>query len=436
MENEITQINNRNLTDTMNKDFELSHIIGLNTKLREPVQSHPLMNETIIYSVGGIVITEDLSEKNNQVFFRHGSQDISCFKISNTGRFLAVGFTRGEQNFDKKLPVSIILWDYQNKEILYELTGLFKAVTSITFSNDDKFISALSQENSFFIWEVDTGIKCYSRIYEHKIDLIYWTAILSGTNTSGRSDYTITITSVNGLIYLHLFFELKSMQYNTRQSKFTLPSTGLVRYFTCALYDSSVNALYLGTSGGEICVFSIDNLIFKMSFNAINNGVTSILLLRDENCLIVGGGDGRVKKIARDGFNSNDLKHSVIQEIQFNARISSMSMMSDFREVICSLANGFVYRILIRDLSYSLHSIAHLNNVNDICFMNQPRQIQVEHENISTSKSPQTSINDKCFTVDDYGSLYIWDLNDFEVRGMLQGDSGAKCLAWGDDGIN
>ena len=172
MENEISQINNRNMTDTMNKDFELSHIIGLNTKLREPVQSHPLMNETIIYSVGGIVITEDLSEKNNQVFFRHGSQDISCFKISNTGRFLAVGFTRGEQNYDKKLPVSIILWDYQNKEILYELTGLFKAVTSITFSNDDKFISALSQENSFFISELDTGIKCYSRIYEHKIDLI------------------------------------------------------------------------------------------------------------------------------------------------------------------------------------------------------------------------------------------------------------------------
>ena len=226
------------------------------------------------------------------------------------------------------------------------------------------------------------------------------------------------------------------MQYNTRQSKFTLPSTGLVRYFTCALYDSSVNALYLGTSGGEICVFSIDNLIFKMSFNAINNGVTSILLHRDENCLIVGGGDGRVKKILRDGFNSNDLKHTVIQEIQFNARISSMSMMSDFREVICSLANGSVYRILIRDLSYSLHSIAHINNVNDICFKNQPRHIQVEHQNISTSRSPQTIINDKCFTVDDNGSLYIWDLNDFEVRGLLQGDSGAKCLAWGDDGIN
>jgi len=436
MENEISQINNRNMTDTLNKDFELSHIIGLNTKLREPVQSHPIMNETIIYSVGGIVITEDLSEKNNQVFFRHGCQDISCFKISNTGRFLAVGFTRGETNFDKKLPVSIIVWDYQNKEILYELTGLYKAVTSIGFSNDDKFISALSQENSFFIWELDTGIKCYSRIYEYKIDLIYWTAIILGNNTSGRPDYTVTITSVNGLLYLQLFFELKSMQYNTRQSKFTLPSTGLVRYFTCALFDSGVNALYLGTSGGEICVFSIDNLIFKMSFNAINNGVASILFHRDENCLIVAGGDGRVKKIARDGFNSNELKHSIIQEIKFSAKISSLSMGSDSREVICALANGCVYRILIADLSYSLHSIAHITNVNDICYMNKPRPIQVENDNNSTSRPAHSNINDKCFTVDDYGSLYIWDLNDFDVRGMLQGDSGAKSLAWGDDGIN
>jgi hypothetical protein len=34
-----------------------------------PVQCHPKMNETILYSVGGKVISEDLSDKNNQVFF-------------------------------------------------------------------------------------------------------------------------------------------------------------------------------------------------------------------------------------------------------------------------------------------------------------------------------------------------------------------------------
>ena len=60
---EITEINN---SDNQNKNFELAHIIGLNLTQKNSVQCHPIMSETIIYSVGGIVISEDLQEKNNQ----------------------------------------------------------------------------------------------------------------------------------------------------------------------------------------------------------------------------------------------------------------------------------------------------------------------------------------------------------------------------------
>ena len=41
---------------------------------------------------------------------------INCFKISNSGKYLTVGFTTGEENFDKELFASIILWDYENKK--------------------------------------------------------------------------------------------------------------------------------------------------------------------------------------------------------------------------------------------------------------------------------------------------------------------------------
>jgi cilia- and flagella-associated protein 52 len=433
MENEISQITRRNQADTLNKDFELSHIMGLNSKIPHPVQSHPTMNEVILYSVGGIVIAEDLSEKNNQVFLRHGNREISCFKVSNTGRFLAVGFTRGSENFDKKLPVSIILWDYHTKQIIYELTGLNKAINSIDFSRDDKFISALSEENSFYIWDVETGFKCYSRVNEDRIHLIYWTAIfISNENSTGRPEYTITITGVNGLIYLHLFFELKSMQYHSRQKKFTLPSNGLVRNFTCALYDEKFNSLYLGTTGGEICVFSMDNLIFKISFNAINNGITSILKIQNNNfedCLIVGGGDGRIKILTREGHNANNLRHINSNEIQFNSKISSLNLTADSKEIICSLVNGYIYRILTNDLSYTLHSISHTISVNDVCFMNRPISTKLNKNN-----SPSTLLNDKCITVDDLGNVYLWDLNDFNIKGIYENDSAARSLTWGDDG--
>jgi hypothetical protein len=431
MENETNYITNQNKLDDSIKDFELSHIIGLNSRIMYPVQCHPKMNETILYSVGGKVIAEDLSDKNNQVFFRHGNRKISCFKISHTGKFLAVGFSRGENNFDKKLPVSIIMWDYQNKNIIYELTGLFKSIQLIDFSIDDKFISALSQENSFYIWDVETGFLCYSKLNEFKIDLIYWTAILPGVHSSGRPEYTITISSSNGLSYLQLYFELKSMQYNSKQSKFILPSTGLVRIFTSALYDPTINSLYLGTSGGEICVFSMDNLIFKMSFNAVNNGVVSIVYSSLENCLFIAGGDGKIKKLFRESINTNNLKHSVIQEIQFNSKISSLCLGPDSKEMICTLINGYIYRVLTNDLSNTLHSISHTSNVNDVCFINKTR---IKSENNSGMIVGISNINDKCFSVDDLGNLFLWDLNEYNVKGRFKNDSAGKSLAWGDDG--
>ena len=55
---EITQLNKN---DDRNINFELSHIIGLKLIEKDSVQCHPVMPETIIYAVGGIIICEDLT---------------------------------------------------------------------------------------------------------------------------------------------------------------------------------------------------------------------------------------------------------------------------------------------------------------------------------------------------------------------------------------
>ena len=120
-------------------DFELAHIIGFNNKTSKCVQAHPIMSDTVIYAVGGTVIVEDLNEKNNQIFFRHALNQISCIRLSNNGKFIAVGFI--SQILEKKLPTSIILWEFETKTIIYEFTGITKGVSIIEFSPDDRFIS-------------------------------------------------------------------------------------------------------------------------------------------------------------------------------------------------------------------------------------------------------------------------------------------------------
>jgi WD40 repeat protein len=394
-----------NTSDILNKDFELVHCIGLNTTVKDPVQSHPSMNETILFSIGGIIITEDLTEKNNQVFFRHNKNEISCFKISKTGRYLAVGFTSGSHLQDKNLPVSIILWDYERKQILFELTGIKKSVNVLEFSQDDKFLAAAGADNYVYIWEVETAHKCFSRVYEFETTLIFWTTISFKENKQ-KPDYTITMGNIQGLTYLHLFFELKSMQYNMNVSKFTLPSTGFARNYTCGLYDETNKSLLLGTTGGELAIFGLEKLFFKSSFNVSNNGMTCMIF--SEGDVIVGGGDGRVRKLIY-----NNGKYSVTNEVKLNGKILSLTILADGKEIICSTALGFIYRLLITDLTFTIHSFAVTASVNSIAF--------------------PTNVNDKVYTVDDNCHICLWDLNDFNLVNILTEDSAARSIAIADD---
>ncbi|MCQ2816524.1 MAG: WD40 repeat domain-containing protein [archaeon] len=406
------QIEQQNEKDIINKNFELAHIIGLNITSAKSLQCHPSMQESVIYSVGGIIISEDLMEKNNQIFFRHGNNKINCFRISNTGKYLAVGFTTGEENYDKDLLASIILWDYENKKILYEIREIYKAVTILEFSQDDKFFSAAGLDNTFYTWEVSNGYKCFHRVYECPVTFIHWTKMFKSRDTiqnrqSNYYDYTITITNNSALSYLDFYFELRTMQYNVRNNNFVLPSTGFNRDYTCGFYDEKYNCLYLGTAAGELIIFSLDNLYFKSSFNITNNGVTDMVFLSETEEILVSGGDGKIKKIQRsmpEGETSKDIlkaKHLMTYETLLPGKINSISLTSDQKEIVCVSDIGKIFRVLTNNLNYTLHSTAHSSSINGIAF------------------NEAGNINDICYTVDNNGNCYQFDLNDFGVMGFI-----------------
>jgi WD40 repeat protein len=212
----------KNQNDSSNeKDFELAHIIGINSNVSNCVQASPSMSETILYPVGGIVIVEDLKEKNNQIFFRHGKNPISAFRISRRGTLIAVGFV--SENIEKKFPTSIILWNYETKSVLYEFTGITKGVSILEFSPDDKFLAASGLDCSFYIWEIETGVKAFSRIYEVRLNFICWTNIFY---EGKKPNYSLVTSNVNSINYFYFFYELSSMQYSMKNNKFTLPNTG------------------------------------------------------------------------------------------------------------------------------------------------------------------------------------------------------------------
>lgn len=377
------------------KDFELSHIIGLNTNIEKCIQAHPTMLDTIIYSVGGIIVVEDLNDRNNQVFFRHGRNQIGSFRISNNGQFLAVGFI--SDNLEKKIPSSVILWNFETKEVIYELTGIFKGVSLLEFSQDDQYLSGAGLDNSIFIWQISTGYKCFHKVFEFNINLLQWTYIFmdknnlmantpnqnnneqqqinntENNNKQFNTEYYLTIANVNVIHYVKFYYDYTTSQFFTNFSRFNLPSTGYNRIYTSSLCDLDNRLIYLGTSGGELSSFALDNLSFRTSYNVINNGVTALLFMEKMRSIIISGGDSRIKKMI---FNEG--KQILSHEIELSGRVIALTKGPDEREFFAATKNGEIFRILAEDFTYTLHSISHVVPVNscdffrgrnDICFI-------------------------------------------------------------------
>jgi hypothetical protein len=55
------------------------------------------------------------------------------------------------------------------------------------------------------------------------------------------------------------------------------------------------DTLLAGTSGGEVCIFSIYSKIYRATMPVASNGLNCIALMDD--FIFVGGGDGKIKKL-------------------------------------------------------------------------------------------------------------------------------------------
>jgi outer membrane protein assembly factor BamB len=121
------------------------------------------------------------------------------------------------------------------------------------------------------------------------------------------------------------------------------------------------DTLLLGTSGGEICIFSIYSRIYRATMPISSNGLMALAIVDD--FIYVGGGDGKIKKL-----NIGGGKWVLSHEAQLDSKIVSVAAASDKKELIVGTAGGKLYRMLTADLSFMLHTDAHTGCINDLSF--------------------------------------------------------------------
>ena len=119
--------------------------------------------------------------------------------------------------------------------------------------------------------------------------------------------------------------------------------------------------LFAGTTGGEVCLFSISAQIYRPTMPISSNGLMSMALQGDY--IYVGSGDGKLKKLSiADG------RWNMTHEAQLDSKIMSIAVSNDGKELMAGTIGGKLYRVLTNDLSFLLHTDAHTGSINDLYF--------------------------------------------------------------------
>ena len=178
--------------------------------------------------------------------------EISAIAVSQTGNIIATG--QVGTIFQKLPDAPIILWNYQTKEPIAVLKGMQVCVKKLAFSPDDRFLAALGENNTFIIWDTRDGSAIHTRVTEFPITVLAWGDQIDATNPKHPS-YTLVTANQTNVFINRLQFEISSMQYILKQGLCQLPNTGLTRNYTFAKIQGDM--LFCGTTGGEVCLFSI-----------------------------------------------------------------------------------------------------------------------------------------------------------------------------------
>lgn len=167
---------------------------------------------------------------------------------------------------------------------------MHECINKLSFSPDDKFLCGISANNMFCIWSVRDGNPIHTKFSEHPLTLCVWSDVITDAK---HPSYTLITANYNSMFINRLEFDIASMQYFLKTSTFQLPNTGLLRNYTFASISNDM--LLAGTTGGDVCVFSISSSIYRASIPLTSNGIMCGTV--DGDFLYVGGGDGKIKKV-------------------------------------------------------------------------------------------------------------------------------------------
>uniref|UniRef100_K3X1P7 Anaphase-promoting complex subunit 4 WD40 domain-containing protein n=1 Tax=Globisporangium ultimum (strain ATCC 200006 / CBS 805.95 / DAOM BR144) TaxID=431595 RepID=K3X1P7_GLOUD len=355
--------------------IELEHVSGYTGKGKSTIHAHPSDPESFITCMGAAVVVGNVHETHNQRLLRGHDEEINVLSMSNTGAF--------DQG------AVIVVWDLNTQRDLYRLLGFQRAVLHMTFSPDDHFLAASSEDCRVIIWDMRTSKVVLSKSFPTPVTILNWGQM---DEKCRRPKYTLTFAHSSQLLFGELAYDISCMQYKLEIATFHMPNLGPTRSYLCATMTASRSELLAGTMAGELVVFNVDTQVYRNAIPVSRNGVHSIACCRATGFVYIGAGDGVLKKLV-----GRDSEWSVVGQVQLVGGIASLSISSDGSQLFAGTSAGKMYHIVANTLVPTELASSHLGSIMSCTFGDS---------------------NEEFATISIDGSLRVWNLSTYELKCM------------------
>jgi WD40 repeat protein len=341
--------------------LELEHALGF-TQCLQGLSFHPTAPESVVvYGCGKLLVVLDLGDCHEQHLLRGHDARVTCVDYAPSGLTIASGQKR---SIDGNVYFNI--WDSQTFEVKMRVrTPHTGQIDTVRFSPDDGMIATTGAEGTLCVWDSATGRKVASYadgLSGDEAKSVCWGEIQNpGTR---NQQYWLFVPFNTGVRRCTLTFDVKTLGFVLECVAFVLPGAGgrmggyVRKYLCCGVLGED---LLCGTSSGDVLVFNNVSGVYRTALSLCANGVHSLVACPAYNCIVVGGGDGLLRKITGEEKN-----WTLIQQAQLEGHIISATVSADQHQIVVMTSAGLIYTVLTKDLSYAVASESPLGALSDI----------------------------------------------------------------------
>lgn len=241
----------------------------------------------------------------------------------------------------------MVVWDYNQKQVIYRLSEHDHEVSKLAFSHDDRLLLSTGNtlDKKMFIWNMANGhivaqMPLVPTVFHEAPSCVAWGGMVKDVKLRLTTNYQFAISGAKKMTLWQLVPATGQLLSETI-------STGtFVRDYICMAFSKNQeDYLIAGTASGDLVGFHVKSKQLVFCLNLCALGVRTIQPITADK-VIVGGGDGQVFQV-----NLNARDTNVGLKTQFFGAVHGLSSSPDGLQSLVATEKGYIYRLRNQDFS-------------------------------------------------------------------------------------